>query len=307
MTARSSLRAFALGAAAACAAIAVTAKADVTKDQCIDANAKAQSLRREGRFAEARQRLAFCVDSRCPRIVTSDCAARLEEVERAQPTIVVDAKDPRGVDVSAAAVNVDGHVVSEQLDGTALAVDPGVHTVTLEVAGAPAATRTFVAKEGEKGRRISLVVGDSAAGRALPSPAAAPSSPAVPVPSAPPASAGTHEQNGGAQRTLGFVVGGVGLAGLAAGSVLGILAVSAKNDYEGHCGSNIGAAPNVCTTQGVDGHADASSKAGLSTAFFIGGGVAMAGGVLLLATAPRGGVSVDVGLRLGGLLVRGAF
>jgi hypothetical protein len=127
--------------------------AEVTKDQCVDANTKAQSLRRERKFRAAREQLSLCVDVHCPAMVRDDCAQRLDELERVQPTIVFDAKDGSGRDLSEVRVTIDGKPLADKLDGAALAVDPGAHSFTFEVVGQPVVTRNLVLKEGEKLRR----------------------------------------------------------------------------------------------------------------------------------------------------------
>ena len=144
---------FAFVLALACvAASAPSALADVTTDQCIDSNAKAQALRRSGKLSAAREQLATCVDRACPAMVRDDCAKRLDELDRLQPTIVLGAQDANGVDVIAVSVSIDGRPLTSKLDGRPLEVDPGPHVFEFQSAGRPTETRTLVLKEGEKGR-----------------------------------------------------------------------------------------------------------------------------------------------------------
>src|ERR1700689_3253040 len=102
-----------------------SALADLTKGQCIAANTKAQDLRRDGKLSEARAELQTCGDPSCPALVRDDCTKRLNELEGAQPTIIFDAKDGAGHDLSAVAITMDGHPFADKLDGKALRVDPG--------------------------------------------------------------------------------------------------------------------------------------------------------------------------------------
>jgi hypothetical protein len=136
-----------------------TPSGDVTKDQCIEANTKAQSLRRSGKLVSAHAQLAICIDPRCPGIVRNDCTQRLDDLERVQPTIVFDAKDAAGNDLSDVRVSMDGKPLVGRLDGTAIEVDPGPHAFTFDVSGQPSVTRGFVLKEGEKLRRERIVIG----------------------------------------------------------------------------------------------------------------------------------------------------
>src|SRR5207237_2673547 len=51
---------------------AVGAHADPTKDQCVDADTKAQSLRRDGKLSAARDQLKMCAAQACPELVRDD-------------------------------------------------------------------------------------------------------------------------------------------------------------------------------------------------------------------------------------------
>src|ERR1019366_7525907 len=86
-------------------------------------------------FAAARGQFLACASASCPALVRDDCAKRLDDVERAQPTIVFDAKDGAGRDVSMVTVTVDGHPLVDRLDGTSPRVDPGGHPLGFTVSG----------------------------------------------------------------------------------------------------------------------------------------------------------------------------
>jgi hypothetical protein len=264
--------------------------AEVTKESCIDANAKAQDARHEGRFRDARALLKFCADPRCPNLVANDCTVRLDELEHAQPTVLFDVRDRTGHDIADVAVTVDGQVLTRTLTGIAFAVEPGHHTVVFEVAGQPAETRDVVLQEQEKGRVISVIVG-------------APPSPTGPARATPAAG----DRPAPVQRTAGIVVGGVGLAGLVTGAVFGLLAASAKNDYEEHCGSSIKAPAGQCDSTGLSEHSDAATKATVSTVLFVGGGALTAAGLTLWFTGAPGGPRASVAVTPGGALLRGEF
>jgi hypothetical protein len=148
-----------LSIAALIASASPPVAADVTKAQCVDANTNAQSLRRDGSFAEARAMLAVCGDPQCPALVRDDCTRQLDALEQLQPTVVVDAKDRSGADRSAVRVKVDGRSIAEKLDGTPLPVDRGEHTFVFEADGEAPVTLTLVMREGEKSRRVSVTLG----------------------------------------------------------------------------------------------------------------------------------------------------
>jgi hypothetical protein len=297
---------------AAVASAAATAEADISKMACVEANTKGQDLRREGMLSAAREQLRTCADPSCPRLVRNDCTKRLDQLDQVQPTVVLAVKDGTGRDLRNVKVSIDGKPLAERLTGVALPVDPGAHSFTFEVQGLAPVTRELVLREGEKGRTEVVVFGGAnGAGEQAPTPPAPPPEAVSPA-SSTPASGGNaggagEVHGGGTQRTLGFVVGGVGAALLAAGAVFGGLTILAHSDYEKNCGSNIGAPEGQCNPQGVSGQSDAAMKGTLSTAFFAAGGAAVVVGAVLFLTAPTTSASVKVGVGPSGLLVRGAW
>src|SRR5262249_35681572 len=134
------------------------AAADMTKLQCVEANTKSQDLRRDGKLAESEAQLRKCVDPSCPRLVRDDCTRRLDDLEKAQPSMLFDVKDAKGADVIDVRVSVDGRPLADHLDGTPLKVDPGPHEFTFEVAGQPPVVDKVLVREGEAGRHERVVV-----------------------------------------------------------------------------------------------------------------------------------------------------
>ncbi len=183
-------------AATALAFASGPALADLTKDQCIDANGKGQELRREGSFAAARVQLRQCATPSCPAMVRDDCTRRLDELESAQPTILFDVKDASGTDIIDVRVSVDGQPLVPRLNGKPVNVDPGAHEFTFEATGKPPVTERLLVSEGEIGRRERVIVGAAPGGPpAAPSPLATSATtslpPAEPAP-APPSGLGAR-------------------------------------------------------------------------------------------------------------------
>ncbi len=288
----------------------VRADPNLTKDQCVDSNGEGQELRREGQFSVARGKFLLCANQSCPAIVRDDCTKRLDELEKAQPTLAFQVKDASGADVSAVKVTVDRKVLTDALDGTSLRVDAGRHVFTFEIAGQPPILRTLVITEGVKGRREVVTMGAAPFVAPMPttgaSPAATPRSDA-----GRPAAAGTM----GTREMLGTVTGGVGLAGLAVGGVFGLLTLSEKKKQQNDC-------PNFasCTSSGhssaVTDHSNGMTDATISTTAFIAGAALLVGGAVLVFTAGGArdqpattGVLVSPGVVPGGggMLLRGVF
>jgi hypothetical protein len=243
------------------------AVADVSKDRCVDANTAAQSMRRRAHFADVRAALKICGDPSCPSIVRSDCAERLDELNRAQPTVILDAKDPEGNDLGEVKLTVDGVVIAERLNGGALDIDPGEHTFLFEAPGRSSLTRTFVLKEGEKNRLEHIVLQAPTAAEGTKSPEEAPEGMTAP-------------RSGGlsGRKIVGLVVAGVGVAGLATGTVLGLDAAAAYSDQKRDCGS-----PATCPNhaQAVSDHSTMNTDGTWSTVAFVAGAACVAGAAWL--------------------------
>jgi hypothetical protein len=206
-----------------------------SKDECISVHRDAQSARRAGQLIDARARLLTCAAEGCPPIVADACAALLEEVELATPTVVFDVKDEAGADVADVTVLIDGVSPASRLDGRALAVDPGPRTFSFEAPGGRSVTQRFVVREGEKARHLAIVLSrtgaDTAPGTAAPP---APTRPAAeperqqPTPRPP------------APRRLAvwpWIAGGVAVAGAAAVLVYVLLRPDPQAGPEGGLGT----------------------------------------------------------------------
>jgi hypothetical protein len=265
---------------------------DPTKDQCIEANAQAQVLRRNGKLAAAREQLRICTVSSCPTMVRDDCAKRLDDLQAAQPSMIFDVKDAKGADVINVRVSVDGQQIADHLDGTPLNVDPGAHAFTFEADGHASVTRQLLIKEGEARREEHLIVGDAVApheAQPVPMPSetspisTSSTGPLPPTTDAKPAAApGTAL---GTQRIVGLTLSGIGAAAVGVGAVLGLLSESAWSSAKAACGGVATQCTNV--PQGQSYHDTAETNATLSTAAFIGGGVLIAAGAALFFTATQ--------------------
>jgi hypothetical protein len=260
------------------------ARADVPLDQCLDANTQAQARVRENKFSAAREQLKICVDSSCPMLVRNDCIQRLDQLDRAQPTIVFDAKDADGHDLVDVKVSVDGQPFAERLVGTALPADPGEHEFTFEASGSPAHKQRFVLRQGEKDRRERVVLG-------VASKAAEGASLATAPPKAEPGGLG-------AQKVVALGVFGAGVVGLGAGVALALRAKAKADDADAFC-----AATNCRNKQAVEMSHDATSAGNAATIAFVAGAVGVAGGAVLWLTARPASESPSVGVAFSGTML----
>jgi hypothetical protein len=314
MTIRRLLPGWFAAAVVAAASAPSPALADVAKAECLDASTKAQDFRRDGKLSEAREQLRKCVDPACAGAIHDDCTKWLDELERAQPTILFEAKDAAGRDVPEARVTMDGQPLADRLTGSAIPVDPGSHTFRFEVAGQPPVETTLLIRETEKNRLERIVMATSPT---QPEPPAPPTPTPLPPatqeqPQAAPAPAPSPEHVAETRsprripmKTVGLVVGGAGVAALLAGSVFGIEALSTKGS---HCSSD-----GLCDP-GSAGTAEGQATA--STIGFVAGTLLVAGGAVLYLLPPvrrpgaaAAGVAVSplVGAASGGLQMTGRW
>jgi hypothetical protein len=254
-------------------------------DRCVRADTAAQSLRRDGKFGAARAELAKCVDASCPALVRDDCNQRLDELERAQPTIVFDVRDGQGHDVSDVSVDLDGRPLAQRLDGIAIAVEPGEHTFTFDTKGRqPTLTRKFVLREGEKARREPILLGGAVPVAASVSPLGPSRVQATPL---------------GTQRVIALAALGVGLVGIGTGAAFAVRAKAKASDADESC------PVNVCANDAaLRMNHDARVAGNWATVAFAAGAAGVAGAVVLWLTAKPSASSPSAEVALVGSTVR---
>ncbi len=217
--------------------VAVRASAADTKTACIDAAEGAQKLRTTGHLTEARAQLLQCTRDACPKVVRDDCTSWIAEVDKEMPSLIVRARSPKGDDVDGAVV-IDDKPARDHVDGTALAIDPGPHTVRIvpsDPAFAPADTKVIVAA-GEKNRIVTLQV----TGKTTASGGAASGGTQGPATGEAPKGSGT--------RWVGWTLGGLGVAGMIGFAVLEVVAQGEFSDMRAStCGQ-----ANTCGADVLD-------------------------------------------------------
>ena len=176
---------------------------------CSEAYVETQRARRDGRLLEARARAIVCGQETCSPTMRVDCGRWLEEIERALPSIVIDARGVAGRELQAVRVTSGKRELTARLDGRAIVLDPGKHVIRVESQGRSRVVPVLI-REGEKFRMVVVDFEAQAPGAPRLAPAA-PEPPAV-----------------GAEAPrwvdpLGYALTGVALVAL---SVTGVLAVS---------------------------------------------------------------------------------
>lgn len=183
----------------------------------------------------------------------------------------------------------NGVLVSPELSGTRMPVDPGEVLVEASAPGyLPYSTKVKVAAKGQVSVSIPpLQASPDAAPAVAPAVAAAPtnpppapanSPPAPPSTSAPPAPAAVDEH----RSPVPWIVGGAGVVALGVGTVFGLKAISNADDARELCPN--GQCNDPAGQKAAD---DAHTQATISNVAFIVGGAAVATGVVLYFTLPK--------------------
>jgi hypothetical protein len=174
----------------------------------------------------------------------------LKEIDAVVGRLRIEVNEP------GARVKLDGKEVLGFKSGLELRVEPGGHTVVAEREGFPPAVQTLDVGPHEQ-RVVSLLL-------------------------SPPEKKTVLVTVSGPQRTISYVFGGVGAAGLVAGAAAGIVAIQKNQAAKAHCGM-----PTVCDAQGVDLGKTAKTSALVSTVALAAGGGALVTGVVLFFTSSK--------------------
>jgi hypothetical protein len=276
----------------------VVQAADPSTAECLAATESSVKLGNEHKLRAERAQFLVCAAASCPADIRKDCASQAESVSAQIPTIIFAAKDPSGADLSAVKVTMDGEVLTERLAGIALSIDPGEHTFTFETAGQSPVTTKFMIQQAQKDRRELVTFGSP-----------------VPVPdtSSPQGvreSMGEPASSTGAnvRRTAGWVVGGIGLAGIVTGIALVAVGSGKRSDCDG----------GVCsTTTELNNYNSGTPLLNAGYGLLVAGGVMTATGLVLWITSPRGsnghvaqehnGQGLRVGFAPNGIVLSGGF
>ena len=219
---------------------------------------------------------------------------RASAVEPRVPKLVIEVPSPPlGVDVRR-----DGVRVGAAAWGTPVPVDPGAHRIVVSAPGKERWETTVQAPEATTVRvTVPRSLPNAAVAVAPPPPPAPASTTPTPTPSPvtttttpppaelPPAVAEFPPpvvEHGSTQRTIGWVVGAAGVAGLGLGAGFGLSSLAKHKDSDAHC------AGDRCDATGVKLRQDAITAGDISTVATVAGGAALIGGILLVLTAPSG-------------------
>jgi hypothetical protein len=196
-------------------------------DDCSHAYELGQRFRQQSRLRDARSELVICAQDRCPPVLRKDCVGWLAEVTDAIPAIAIQARGADGCDRPLATTWIDGVLVSRGAEGRPIEVDPGPHTVRVELDGAMV-EQTVVVSAGDRRRIVTLssVANPASCGMTAPSP---PKPLELDIPPAQPQREGARPVP-----ALVYLLGGAGLVSLGVGSGFAVSGWSQKATLD-HC------------------------------------------------------------------------
>jgi hypothetical protein len=157
--------------------------------------------------------------------------------------------------------------------GLPLPLDPGSHSIVVIAPGHADRKVTISLKPGEA-LALSLKAGEAVV---------APPPPLAPASLSPSSKAhhGTGAKRTDPKRTIGIALGAVGIAGVAAGAVTGILVLGDKSTVADHCDP----ITHACDQTGVNAANDGKTFSTVSTVAFAAGGALFVTGLVLFLTA----------------------
>lgn len=207
-------------------------------------------------------------------------AALANELSRVQFTIA----NPTS-ELPTLEIQVDKNPLGKGAWTSIIPLDPGEHEIGATADGKKPYHGTFTVPKGAGVTSVTIPVLEDA-----------------PVVVAPPPPRSTEQapNQGSAQRTVGYIVGAVGIVGVGVGTFFGVRALGLKSDRDDAC------RPEGCTNTGIDADKDARDAATFSTIGFAAGGALLAGGLVLVLTAPSSN-SVRVGTTGRAVVLGGTF
>jgi hypothetical protein len=125
--------------------------------QCLDAYAGGQRSRKARALRAAKSAFAYCASDSCPAALHADCGRWFDEVEAALPTSLFRVSTSAGAPLDGVDIRIDGGT-KQELDGQAVAVDPGPHVIVFSRAGYRELERRFTFSESEKLTQNAIVL-----------------------------------------------------------------------------------------------------------------------------------------------------
>ena len=221
---------------------------------------------RQGKLASAWSKFKDALDIAAARKDGREAAVRAEVAKLAaivpKVVLVVDAAAPADLEVRS-----DGDPIARTLWNTPMPIDAGKHRITAKGSGIqPWAMTVDVPKSGPA-LRVEVPLREPAA--------------AVPPERAAPADV---KPGSSRQRTIGYVIGAIGVVGLAVGGVSKAMGFGKQGEIDAHCDAS-----RACDQAGMDAVNAASTLQTVGTISLIAGAAAVSTGLVLVVSSPSHG------------------
>jgi hypothetical protein len=240
-----------VGAVVAVFVAAATARAEPTKQECVAAATQGQALRDKGALVAGRQAFSVCVSSSCPTVVRRSCGEWIIGLDARIPKVAIRVVDANEHDVSNARVKLDDAEISLAVS---VPVDPGVHEVAIDDQ-----VEEFTIAEKES-RTIVVRTRPTRPVKEL-------SEPPPRLDTRPPVV--KADERGRPIPAVGWVFGGIAVAGFVGFGAFGLAAKSAVDDLENTC------AP-FCRSDRIEGAHDKALVADISLGIAVAATIATA-------------------------------
>jgi hypothetical protein len=203
--------------------------------KCIADYESAQSQRQAGHYAAALAKFQSCAVSSCPSAINQECSGWVAKVDAQFPSVVVRVTDQTQntrKTIIGARVSIDGFERSQWSDSAGIKLDPGDHVVRAEAGGYVPVESHFTLPAEHTKVVVSLVMSPSTSS-AEPAPPAALPAPAPPATSTSKSGeVASVDQGGGSSTVFMWVFGGVGVAGMAGFTYLGLSGMHDRNQLD---------------------------------------------------------------------------
>jgi hypothetical protein len=122
---------------------------------CVAAFNAAQQRAQSGHLREARESFSVCARPSCGDFLRQECTTRYTQLDADIPSVVPIVTDENGAPRVDVQVTMDGEMLTPQLDGRALPVDPGMHEFSFSTDGSVFSGKILIV-EGQRNRTISV-------------------------------------------------------------------------------------------------------------------------------------------------------
>jgi len=206
------------------------------KQECVAAYESAQQLRNDLKMRRAREQLLVCGHSSCPAVVTKDCISWLTQVDESLASVVFRVRDERGQLLTDVRILMDGELLRDKIDTSAVMVDPGLHVFRFESRGLAPGEQKQMLPKGERNRPIDVRLkpqAEEAITRPEGTPGEVPNDEHRPLARDASQSAATSGPGVGT-----YVAGGVGLVALSSFAYFGLTGNRDASNLRSECAPN---------------------------------------------------------------------